>query len=138
MKPAWEQLGDEFQGSSSVLIGDADCTVESALCQKHGVKGYPTIKYYTSETGKEGASYSGGREYDGLKKFADEELSVKCDINDTVGCTDKEKKYITKFSSKSAEDVKAQIERLTGMASKPMKSELKGWVSARLAILKQM
>jgi hypothetical protein len=28
MKQAWEDLGTEYESSSSVLIGDADCTVE--------------------------------------------------------------------------------------------------------------
>jgi protein disulfide-isomerase A6 len=138
MKPAWDQLGDEYQGSSSVLIGDADCTVESELCGKHGVRGYPTIKYYTSETGKDGASYSGGRSYDDLKKFAEDELSVGCTVDDQSTCSEREVKFITKMQGKSADDVAAQITRLEGMANKPMKAELKAWVGQRLAILKQM
>lgn len=68
MKPAWEELGSEYESSSSVLIGDADCTVESTLCGKHGVKGYPTIKYFPAGE-KEGRDYSGGRDKDSLKKF---------------------------------------------------------------------
>jgi len=40
MKPAWDQLGDEFAGSSSVAIADADCTAEGkAACEKFGVSG---------------------------------------------------------------------------------------------------
>jgi len=40
MKPAWDQLGDEFAGSSSVLIGDADCTgTGEELCSTFGIKG---------------------------------------------------------------------------------------------------
>jgi hypothetical protein len=46
MAPAWEQLGTEFSSSSSVLIGNVDCTVESSLCGKYGVDGYPTVKYF--------------------------------------------------------------------------------------------
>jgi hypothetical protein len=38
MKPAWDQLGDEFAGSSSVLIGDVDCTADGEeLCSKFEV-----------------------------------------------------------------------------------------------------
>ena len=36
----------QYEASSSVLIGDVDCTVHSDVCSKHGVSGYPTIKYY--------------------------------------------------------------------------------------------
>ena len=39
MKPAWDQLGDEYASSSSVLIADVDCTVEQDLCSEYDVKG---------------------------------------------------------------------------------------------------
>lgn len=69
MKPAWEDLGTAFEGSSSVLIGDVDCTVETELASQYDVSGYPTIKYFTAETDAKGDSYSGGRDLDSLKKF---------------------------------------------------------------------
>ena len=37
MKPDWDKLGSEYEGSSSVLIADVDCTVESDLCQRFEV-----------------------------------------------------------------------------------------------------
>jgi len=46
MKQDWENLGSEYEASSSVVVGDVDCTVHSTVCSKHGVSGYPTIKYY--------------------------------------------------------------------------------------------
>ena len=40
MKPAWDQLGDEYAASSSVLIGDADCTESGTdLCQDFEIQG---------------------------------------------------------------------------------------------------
>ena len=71
MKPDWDKLGAEYEGSS-VVIGDADCTKEQELCGDYGVQGYPTIKYFTAETGKKGADYQGGRDFDGLKKFVED------------------------------------------------------------------
>ena len=47
MAPAWEELGTEYESSSSVVIGNVDCTVETELCGKYGVSGYPTLKYFT-------------------------------------------------------------------------------------------
>ena len=84
MKPAWDKLGDEYKSSKTVLIGDVDCTKEQELCQKYGVQGYPTIKYFTGETDPLGDSYDGGREYEDLKAFADENLRPSCsnDNND--------------------------------------------------------
>ena len=61
MKPAWDQLGSEYETSSSVVVADVDCTVETDLCSEYDVKGYPTIKYFTSETDPKGTDYSGGR-----------------------------------------------------------------------------
>ena len=55
MKPAWDELGDAFAGSSTVLIGDVDCTVEESLCKKYGVEGYPTIKSFVG--GGDGEDY---------------------------------------------------------------------------------
>lgn len=60
MKPAWEDLGTAFETSSSVIIGDVDCTTEKSLAEEYGVSGYPTIKYFTAETDPKGDSYSGG------------------------------------------------------------------------------
>ena len=79
MKPAYDQLGDEYADSSSVLIGDADCTASGKeLCNDNDVRGYPTIKYFNGETGPKGADYSGGRDFDSLKKFVEDNLEVKC------------------------------------------------------------
>jgi len=45
MKPDWDALGDVYEDSKTVLIGDADCTAAGkSLCEKHGVRGYPTLK----------------------------------------------------------------------------------------------
>ena len=79
MKPAWDQLGDAFKDSKTVVIGDVDCTVHQGLCSEHGVKGYPTVKYYVNG---EWSDYEGGRDYDALKEFADENLGPSCTYPD--------------------------------------------------------
>lgn len=136
MKPAWDKLGAEYEGSSSVVIGDADCTSSGkSLCDANGVSGYPTIKYFDAEGEHK---YQGARDYDGLKKFVSENLEQKCTIEDQEQCTAKEAKYITKMQAATAEKVASQITRLDGMLQKPMKKSLKAWVSQRLAILKQL
>ena len=76
MKPAWDQLGAELAGSNSVLIGDVDCTVEKDLCSRFDVKGYPTIKYWNSDAGKDGIKYSGGRDFQVLRDFVKDSLEV--------------------------------------------------------------
>lgn len=139
MKPAWDRLGEEYKDSSSVLIADVDCTVEKDVCSNNDVSGYPTIKYY-KDGSKEGESYSGGRDFDSLKKFTAENLEVLCDANAPADCTDKEKAFITKMKEKGSEAIKKQKARLGGWitSGKKMKAELKQWVVQRLNILKQL
>jgi len=138
MKPAWDQLGEEYAASSDVLIADADCTAEAEeLCKKFAVSGYPTIKYF-KDGDTDGVDYQGGRDYDSLKKFVEETLEVPCKTQDPEKCSEKEKKYIGKMGEKSSEDRKKQIDRLEGMKGSSMKAELKQWIGQRLNILKQL
>jgi protein disulfide-isomerase A6 len=83
----YDKLGAEYKDSSSVLIADVDCTKEDKLCGDKGVQGYPTIKYYTAETGKDGTDYNSGRDYDSLVKFVQENLEVKCLTSDPKECS---------------------------------------------------
>lgn len=137
MAKAWNDLGDDYAASSSVLIGDADCTADAKdLCEKFEVRGYPTIKYFVDGDVWEGEQYSGGRDYDSLKKFAEEKLEIKCDVSNTEECSDKEKGYIAKMKEKSAEEKKKQLTRLEAMKDGKMKPELKQWLVQRLRILK--
>ena len=138
MKPAWDQLGSEYASSSSVLVADVDCTVEQDLCSEYGVQGYPTIKYFTAETDPKGADYSGGRDFDGLKQFVSDTLEVKCLLDNTEGCTDKEKEFMAKWKDKPKADVTAQLERLSKMMKGSMAPDLKKWVVQRVSILKQL
>jgi len=138
MKPAWDQLGETYAGSSSVLIGDADCTGSGeSLCSEFGVQGYPTVKYFV-DGNTQGEKYNGARDYDSLLAFTKENLEVKCDTKTGEGCTDKEKEYIEKMKAKSSEERVKQIKRLEGMASDPMKAELKAWLRQRLHILNKL
>ena len=117
-------------------IGDADCTADAKeLCEKFEVRGYPTIKYFVDGDVTTGEDYSGGRDYDSLKKFVEEKLEVKCDINDPTECTDKEKGYIEKMKVKTAEERKKQLDRLETMKDGKMKPELKTWLVQRMRIL---
>jgi len=139
MKPTWDQLGDEYADSTSVVVGDADCTADGKeLCDEFEVRGYPTIKYFTGETGPKGEAYNGGRSYDDLKKFVEDTLEIKCLKDNTEGCSDKEKEFMDKWTSKTADEVAAQKSRLEGMSGGSMKPDLKKWLHQRLNILKQL
>ena len=108
MKPAWDQLGDEFAGSKTVIIADVDCTVEKDLCSKYGVRGYPTIKSFTGNP--DGDAYEGGRDYAALKKFADESLGPSCSNDNIDLCDDDQKAILEKYNAMSAAERKKIVD----------------------------
>jgi protein disulfide-isomerase A6 len=137
MKPDWDELGSDYAGSSSVLIGDVDCTSPESedLCSKYGVQGYPTLKYFQDGNIDKPIDYSSGRDLDSLKEFVAKELEIACSVNDTSKCSDKEIKFLEKMKSESAESRKKQLDRLSKMKGSSMKAELKQWLTQRLRIL---
>lgn len=112
MKPTWDDLAKEYEGRNDVLIVDVDCTQDSAkdLCSKYGVRGYPTIKYFTSSTDPMGDAYEGGRDLDALKKFAEENLGPSCGPDNLELCDDDQKAEIAKFQAKSQSELQEMVD----------------------------
>lgn len=111
MKPAWEQLEKAFEGSKTAIIVDVDCTADKNkdLCSKYGVRGYPTIKYITGDTDPLGDSYDGGRDFDSLKSFADENLGPSCGPTNLDLCSDEQKETIAAYQAQDITELKAEI-----------------------------
>jgi len=109
MKPDWDKLAKEFDGSETVLIADVDCTEgdNKDLCSKMGVRGYPTIKLY-NEGDTEGETYEGGRDLKSLKKAA-AALGPSCSVKNYDLCDSKEKKAIDELKKLTPEERMSQI-----------------------------
>jgi len=141
MKPAWDQLGDEYAGSPSVLIGDVDCTADGqSLCEKAGVQGYPTIKYYTNGDTEEGEPYNGGRDLGDLRKHVEDELETRCSVGDPTsggGCTEQQIGYIEKMAGRGAGEQRKQLDRLEGMRDQTMAASNRRWLMQRIGVLRQ-
>lgn len=46
LKPDWDKLIADFEGSATQLVADVDCTAGGKdLCDANGVRGYPTLKW---------------------------------------------------------------------------------------------
>merc|ERR1719428_1705587 len=89
MKPAWDKLMKDFKDSKTALVADVDCTAAGKpLCDANGVQGFPTIKYGDPNALEK---YEGGRDYDSLKKFADENLKPLCSPSNMDLCDDDQK-----------------------------------------------
>lgn len=108
MKPDWDKLMDAFADSKDALIADVDCTTDGKpLCDANGVRGYPTIKWGDPSALED---YKGGRDYDSLKKFAEENLKPICSPSNLDLCDDEKKAEINKFMDMASDELDKLIE----------------------------
>eukprot|EP00854_Cymbomonas_tetramitiformis_P016911 gene16911-20095_t len=138
MKPDWDKLGQQYASSDSVLIVDVDCTAGGEqTCQKHGVKGYPTIKYFMAGK-KSGSDYQGGRDFNALKQFVDSKLDKPvCNAVTKKGCQPSEVEWIEKMETKTLEELQTSmkekgdelksIKKEKSDAEKEFKEKEKAW-----------
>jgi len=125
MKPAWDKLAEEFKDSKSAVIADVDCTAGGKdLCSTHGVRGYPSIKYGDPNALED---YKGGRDFDALKKFAEENLGPTCGPANLDLCDADKKAQIEKFSAMSAADLQAAVDEKVA-AQEKLETEFKEFV----------
>jgi len=108
MKPDWDKLMASYAGSKTTLIGDVDCTAGGkSLCEKHGVSGYPTVKWGEPGDLKD---YEGGRDMKSLEKFASEKLGPTCGPDNLDLCDEADKKFIAKFKKWDIDELELSIE----------------------------
>jgi len=102
---------EEFKDSPKALVADVDCTTEGKeLCEKNDVRGYPSIKYGEPGDLKD---YSGGRSYEDLKKFADENLGPTCGPGENIDICDEETKTaILKYVKMSSGKLEGRIRNM--------------------------
>lgn len=122
MKPIWDDLGEMYENSKKVLIGDVDCTkdINKQLCEDHGVKGYPTLKYYNPGD-REGESYEGERTLDAFKTFV-KTLGPPCGPKHLKKCTETQKASLEKYMAMSADEVNALLTSETGIIADAQKA----------------
>lgn len=131
MKPAWDQLMESFAGSATSLVADVDCTAAGQpLCEKSGVKGYPSIKYGAPDDLKD---YQGGRDFDSLKKFAEENLGPQCGPENLDLCSKDEKAKYEKFMGMSVERLEQKVVAAIRVYEKevPMMKKVSGYLTKK-------
>jgi len=140
MKPDWDKLAETYAGSPNVLIGDVDCTAtgNDELCKTYGVTGYPTIKYFTKETGRDGKKYEKGRTLDNLKTFVKKTLKGKkriCDVASKEGCTEEELRILSTFVGQSMADLDSKSAELSKKLDGVLKSDVRKKASDEARVL---
>merc|ERR1719271_1200274 len=107
MKPDWDKLAAEWADSKTGGVFDVDCTTAGkSLCEQHGVRGYPTIKWGDPSNLED---YKGGRSLDALKKFAAENLKPVCSPANLDLCDADKKKQIEEFMAMGSDALEAKI-----------------------------
>ena len=107
LKPDWDKLMAEFDGSNGQLVADVDCTAEGKpLCDANGVRGYPTLKWGDPSALED---YQGGRDLESLKTFASEKLKPMCSPANIDLCDAEKKAEIEKFQAMSDADLEKLI-----------------------------
>lgn len=113
MKPAWDSLAKEYAGSAKVLIADVDCTgTGEPLCERFGVEGFPTIKYFNPPD-DEGESYEGGRELADLQEFA-KTLGPACSVSTKENCNAEQLAELETLLATPAADREEELAKLVG------------------------
>ena len=106
MKPAWDSLMQDFEESDTILVADVDCIeAGKSLCDKVGVKGFPTIKYGNPDDLQD---YKGSRDHEELVKFA-ETLKPGCIVDTLENCSEEEQNVIAELKEKSKEELDALV-----------------------------
>ena len=137
MKPAWDKLMKDFSKSNSALVADVDCTsAGKPLCDSNGVQGFPTIKYGDPNALEK---YEGGRDYDTLKKFADENLKPLCSPANRDLCEEDQLEELNKYLEMDFADLEKSIndgEKKITDAENTFKSELQKLQNAYQKLMK--
>jgi len=122
---------EEFKDSPTAGVYDVDCTADGKdLCEKHEVSGYPTIKYGDPGDMKD---YQGGRTYEALKKFAEENLGPTCGPANMDLCSDDMKKKIEGYQKLSQDKLEEKIKKATNMVEveTPIMKKVMAWAKKK-------
>ena len=71
----WADLAKGLLDNDDVTIAKVDCTEHRDVCSQHGVKGYPTLLWFSG--GKMVEKYASGRTLESLEEFVLEKLEDK-------------------------------------------------------------
>ena len=67
MAPAYVELA-KTNADADVVIAELDASAHQALAGKFGIRGFPTLKFFTKEN-KEGKAYQGARDQASMESY---------------------------------------------------------------------
>ena len=107
----YEQLSSLFASSDTKLIAEVDCTDEAsdALCKANGVEGFPTLKYGNPSALSD---YEGGRDFDSMNDFVENELKLSCSPHNLDLCSGEEKELIETIMNMDDAKIQEEISKV--------------------------
>jgi len=137
-----------FRGNNDVAFADINLSRHPVRSNHNpGAGGWPTIRYFTKQTGVAGGTYEKKTSLPMCQELGDIDRMINYveDYSGTVlcgpdgtNCNEKELKYLEKMKGQDADAQEAQMDRIENMLKKPMKAELKEWAHRRLRLLGKM
>jgi len=80
LAPHYAQAAQELAGSSSAKLAKVDATENPELGQKFEVRGYPTLYWFTKDSGYAPAQYNGPREAPGIVQWVTKQTKNTFDV----------------------------------------------------------
>jgi len=77
LEPAYEQFAKVFENDAEATIARVDCDANRDACQKYGVSGYPTLKWFPSGQKDSPVDYDSERTLDALVSFVNDKAGTK-------------------------------------------------------------
>jgi len=78
MAPTWMELAKAMK--DKVFVGAVDCTVQRGICDRYGIRGFPTIKVHPGN-GVEPTDYWADRTLEAFSKFVFDHIPVGASIS---------------------------------------------------------
>jgi len=139
-----------FGNNSDVAFADVNLQEAPIRGPPHnpGSGGWPTIRYFTKETGIDGGTYTKITDKPICQELGDRHNMIDyvegygstslCNVETKANCNEKELAFTEKYSVAEAEKQTSELQRLEGMGSKPMSATSEEWILRRTRILKQL
>ncbi|EPS39257.1 hypothetical protein H072_6996 [Dactylellina haptotyla CBS 200.50] len=78
LAPAYDELGTAFSSvKDKVIIAKIDGSKNKKINSQYGVKGFPTLKWFSGDKAKEPEDYKGGRTLEALSEFVTKKSGAK-------------------------------------------------------------
>ncbi|KAL2231285.1 protein disulfide-isomerase like 2-1 [Sesamum indicum] len=121
LAPTYEKVATAFKLEEDVVIANLDADQYKDLAEKHGVSGYPTLKFFPKNN-KAGEDYDGGRDLDDFVTFINEKCGTNRDANGQLtskaGILEDLNNLVKEFVTAKNEEKKAVLKRLVEEADK--------------------